>query len=601
LFTPFPNDPRRRTKAITLEIVVVGIVMLVAMWGMVISSIVTAREAAMDRTRSEGRNLAIAFAAEVTHTLTGVAGAMEVIAQHMREERGRFNIYAWAREIPLLSSATIQGAIIGPDGRLVSTTLDPAPQPIDLSDREHFRIHLDGGFHGIFIGQPVTGRVSHRITINVTRRVDAEDGRFLGVVMFALAPANLATFNASIDLGPRGTIGLVGLDHVIRARFTRENPDGLSAIGQAVPNDGLPSNIPGNGEGSFVKVSAVDHVARLFSYRRVADYPLVGTVGLDLDGALRASRAHATVIAAIAGLNTILLVGLAGFLIREIGRRTAHEIALADERRKLQADIARRLEVEQQLRAAQQTLEDAVDSISEGFVIYDRDDCLVMCNEPHRRLYPEGACLMVPGTPFEQIVWAGLDAGRYIDAVGCEPEWLADRMREHARPSGLSELRLDDGRCVMVTERRMQNGGIAGLHIDITRMKITEDQLRQSRDNLNRAQRLAKIGSFDRDFRTGEVIGSEEFYGVFGLDPGTPAPTKDEFLALVHPDDRAGYEASMIASEHGLPTSPLTYRLRCYDGSIKWIYTELETIFDGEGNPVRRIGDDQGRNRSTGG
>jgi signal transduction histidine kinase len=143
---------------------------------------------------------------------------------------------------------------------------------------------------------------------------------------------------------------------------------------------------------------------------------------------------------------------------------------------------------------------------------------------------------------------------------------------------------------VMVTERRMQNGGIAGLHIDITRMKITEDQLRQSRDNLNRAQRLAKIGSFDRDFRTGEVIGSEEFYGVFGLDPGTPAPTKDEFLALVHPDDRAGYEASMIASEHGLPTSPLTYRLRCYDGSIKWIYTELETIFDGEGNPVRRIG-----------
>jgi hypothetical protein len=63
LFTPFPNDPRRRTKAITLEIVVVGIVMLVAMWGMVISSIVTAREAAMDRTRSEGRNLAIAFAA----------------------------------------------------------------------------------------------------------------------------------------------------------------------------------------------------------------------------------------------------------------------------------------------------------------------------------------------------------------------------------------------------------------------------------------------------------------------------------------------------------------------------------------------------------
>ena len=131
----------------------------------------------------------------------------------------------------------------------------------------------------------------------------------------------------------------------------------------------------------------------------------------------------------------------------------------------------------------------------------------------------------------------------------------------------------------------MQNGGIAALHIDITHMKLTEDQLRQSRDNLNRAQRLAKIGSFNRDFQTGEVSGSEEFYRIFGFDPQLPPPAKEEFLPLIHPDDRAGYQASMTASEQGLQTSPLTYRFRCHDGSIKWIYTEIETIFDDEGNP----------------
>jgi hypothetical protein len=121
----------------------------------------------------------------------------------MRIAHGAFDIHAWAREIPLLSNATIQAGIIGPDGRLVSTTLDPAREPIDLSDREHFRIHLDGRFQGIFIGKPVTGRVSHQITINETRRVDAEDGTFLGVIMFALSPADLTTLNTSIDLGPR--------------------------------------------------------------------------------------------------------------------------------------------------------------------------------------------------------------------------------------------------------------------------------------------------------------------------------------------------------------------------------------------------------------
>jgi signal transduction histidine kinase len=566
------------------------------MWAMVIASIMAAQEAAMDRTRSEGRNLTVAFADEVTHILGGVADAMEIVAQHMRAERGRFDIHAWAREIPLLSRATIRGAIIGPDGRLVSTTLDPAPQPIDLSDREHFRIHLDGRYQGVFIGKPVTGRVSHDITINLTRRVDAEDGTFLGVIMFALSPANLTTLNTSVDLGPRGSLTLVGLDDIIRARFTRETPHGLAGIGQLVEHPWT-SAIPVNGEGSFIKESIFDHVTRLFSYRRVGDYPLVVTVGLDLNEALAASREHAKMIAAIAGLATILLAGLVAYFIREIRYRTSHEIALADERDKLQAasdglkaDIALRKEVEQKLREAQATLRDAVDSISEGFVIYDSNDCFVMCNEPYRRLYPKAARLMVPGTPFEEIVWSGLDAGWYPDAVGCEPDWLADRMHAYDRPSGVIEQRLADGRYAMIAMRRMQNGGIAGLHIDITKMKLTEDQLRQSGDNLNRAQRLAKIGSFERDFLTGEVTGSEELHRIFELDPQAPMPTKEEFLALVHPDDRARYQASMIASEEGLPTTPLTYRFRCYDGSIKWIYTEIETIFDDEGEPVRRIG-----------
>jgi hypothetical protein len=62
----------------------------------------------------------------------------------------------------------------------------------------------------------VTGRVSHQITINVTRRVDAEDGTFLGVIMFALSPANLTTLNTSIDLGPRGSIALTALPAKIR-------------------------------------------------------------------------------------------------------------------------------------------------------------------------------------------------------------------------------------------------------------------------------------------------------------------------------------------------------------------------------------------------
>jgi signal transduction histidine kinase len=590
MFTTSVGDPRRRARTITREIVAVGIVIILAMWVMAGASIMAAREAALDRTRSEGRNLTVAFAEEVNHVLDGVTGAMEVIARRMRRAHGRLDIHEWASEIPLLSSATIQGAIIGPDGRLVSTTLDPAPQPLDLSDREHVRIHLDGRFPGIFIGKPVIGRVSHKTTINVTRRVNADDGSFLGIIVFALAPANLTALSTQIDLGARGGLILAGLDHVIRARSSPDHPDGLSGIGETLPSDVAPPNVPANGGGSFVKASAIDNVTRFFGYRRVADYPLLVFVGLDLDEALAASRTDATIIAAMAGLATILLVGLAAFLIREIGSRTAQEVALAEERTRLQADIALRREVEQQLRAAQQTLRDAVDSISEGFVIYDRDDCFVMCNDPHRRSYPAGSRLMVPGTRFEEIVWASLDAGWYADAVGCEPEWLADRMHAHDFPSAPIEQRLADGRCVMVCERRMENSGSAELHIDITKLKVTEDQLRRSRDNLNRAQRIAKIGSFERDLRTGDVFWSDEIYRIFERDPSTLPPTSEELLTIIHPDDRARYEASMVASQKGLSAPPLEFRIRCSDGSLKCVYVELELMVDDEGDPIRRVG-----------
>src|SRR5438270_11258023 len=107
LSTLFPTDLRRRCRATTIEIVTVGIIVILALWTTVAASITTAREAAMDRTRSEERNLAAAFADELTHVLGGVAGAMEIVGHRMRTATGAFDLYPSAPVIPLLSHATI--------------------------------------------------------------------------------------------------------------------------------------------------------------------------------------------------------------------------------------------------------------------------------------------------------------------------------------------------------------------------------------------------------------------------------------------------------------------------------------------------------------
>ncbi|WP_147283676.1 EAL domain-containing protein [Bosea caraganae] len=123
---------------------------------------------------------------------------------------------------------------------------------------------------------------------------------------------------------------------------------------------------------------------------------------------------------------------------------------------------------------AETLLHDAVDSISEGFVVFDAEDRVVMVNEAYRSFHAEIADIIKPGATFEELLKAAIACGIYPDAVEHEAEWLAARMAEHRDLSGNSLRRLKDGRWMLVTERRMRNGGTAGLRMDITALKTAE-------------------------------------------------------------------------------------------------------------------------------
>ncbi|MBV9965894.1 MAG: hypothetical protein JO008_09365, partial [Alphaproteobacteria bacterium] len=329
-------DPRRRANSIAAAIIIIGGLVLLVMWTLAAQSIVAARQAAMERTRVEGRNLALAFAEEARQLLADIAHAGDLLTPQIRHAHGQFDLNAWARETPL-PWGTVQATLIDPKGKVVSSTVEPNPESVDLSDREHFRIHLDGNYHGLFIGKPVFGRLWRQPLIPITRRIDGEDGNLLGVLVFPIDPGSLTRLHKLVDLGPRDVIALEGLDNVIRARFTRDSPEGTKGIGLSVAGGPRPSTIPENGEGWHIRTSIVDGLPRLYSYRRIGSYPLVVTVGLDLDAALAPARRDAFVIVCMAAVATLLLVLLGFYLIRQNRLRAAHEIELGEERRKLQA------------------------------------------------------------------------------------------------------------------------------------------------------------------------------------------------------------------------------------------------------------------------
>ncbi len=299
--------------------------------------IVEQRQATLTRAQDDAANLSAAFEEQVHRVMDNVSAAMDVLKQDIENEGAAFQLASWTSQIPKLAASTAQVSIIDADGRLTATTLDPRPAPIDLSDREHFRVHRENPNVGLFIGKPVRGRVSKAVTIQVTKRIDKPDGGFGGVLVFSLDPEFLTGLHRQIDLGRDGSIALIGKDAVIRARFT--SADGLdsSVIGSAIPHSNVMEHVKTATIGSYMSPSVVDGLNRIFHWRTVAGYPLIVIVGIGREETLSAAGRHARLVLALGTLAICLPLIMMLMLNREIGRRVDREITLSTEGRKLLA------------------------------------------------------------------------------------------------------------------------------------------------------------------------------------------------------------------------------------------------------------------------
>lgn len=115
------------------------------------------------------------------------------------------------------------------------------------------------------------------------------------------------------------------------------------------------------------------------------------------------------------------------------------------------------------------------------------------------------------------------------------------------------------------------------------------DELTTAARNLAEAQRIAHIGSWERDLATGVLRWSDESYRIMGLEPGTFAGTVEAFLAFVHPDDRAKAAPSPEALAEGAPTET-RYRIIRPDGTVRVLHEFGDVVRDAAGRPVRFTG-----------
>lgn len=125
-------------------------------------------------------------------------------------------------------------------------------------------------------------------------------------------------------------------------------------------------------------------------------------------------------------------------------------------------------------------LREAIEGISEGFVLWDARDRMVLCNTRYRETYPQVADAIIPGVRYrdllEKAVAAGLIALPENEDVDA---WVMTRLQQHTGLQGTQEQHLADGRWLRVSERRTKDGGIVGIETDITAFKNQEQKLRE--------------------------------------------------------------------------------------------------------------------------
>ncbi len=143
-------------------------------------------------------------------------------------------------------------------------------------------------------------------------------------------------------------------------------------------------------------------------------------------------------------------------------------------------DIRRRLEAEEAQKVSEARLRAAIDTIDEGFVIYDNNDRMVMCNNKYLDIYKDSTDLIQPGAKFEEIIRQGAYRGQYAEARGDVEHWISERMAHHQHCDSNLEQQLNDGRWLRIVERKMENGSTVGFRVDITDLKRSEALLRKA-------------------------------------------------------------------------------------------------------------------------
>jgi diguanylate cyclase (GGDEF)-like protein len=335
-------------------------------------------------------------------------------------------------------------ALVDKNGRLANTTQKwPSPE-VDLSDRAHIQHFKNNDDKGIYISNPEVDRLNGSQVVFFSKRINGDNNTFLGVAVVGVRLTYFQQIYESIASLTDQSFLLLHRDGTIIVRY----PDPNNRMYEKMPAASPWHQLVSKGGGQYRSPGYFDGKARLVAVHPLRDYPLVVNVGVAEAAALATWRIQAITL----GTGALLVMLCVALLL------------------KAQSKQFRRLAT------SEATVDAALNNMSQGLLMFDSSNRLVVCNRRYLEMYGLSPDIVKPGSPLRELVEHRAASGSFCaDDV---EEYTADILSAVRQGTIFSKTTsLHDGRIISIVNHPTTDGGWVATHEDISEQKRAEGRI----------------------------------------------------------------------------------------------------------------------------
>jgi diguanylate cyclase (GGDEF)-like protein/PAS domain S-box-containing protein len=462
-------------------------------------------------------NSALIVAKQIEHIFKTVEGVQKDIIERAAEigKSGKENFdrqlsshdtYVKLRDkaagMPYVGSLTLFNA----EGRLINFSRQWPTPAVDVNDREYFKAFQSNPDLTAYIGEPVVNRANGTWVVHSARKIAGPDGAFLGLTSAAIELQYLQDTFSQIVFEPGSGIILFRSDGTLLARI----PKIESEIGSRVPNAAGIKLVANAEHGVGLTPGAIGGEVRIIAAHRVGRYPMV--IATSKIAAIALADWRQTAQYGILA-SALIIVGIVAFAILFVKLIKNYQALVNVRAEQANAQI---------LRDKSLQFDIALTNMSQGLVMFDASERMILCNRRYVEMYELPAEFVVPGRTLRELLQMRQMLGSFPRDI---EEYRQELLNELSRGKTRNVVIINSaGRSHRVITVPMAGGGWVGTHEDVTE-KVRADKVgEQQKLQLDAALENMRQGLQMYDANGRVILTNRKYLKMYGLSPDAVKP-----------------------------------------------------------------------------